>query len=54
MSIGGENKANAEEEKEQRDKEKQGTLKLSEALIQLCLEPTLDLPVTFYIFLKLI
>lgn len=33
LSIGGENKANTEREKEQRDEEKEGTLKMSAAWI---------------------
>lgn len=45
LSIGGENKANTEREKEQRDEEKEGTLKMSVAWIQLRLKPTLDFPV---------
>lgn len=45
LSIGGENKANTEREKEQRDEEKEGTLKMSAAWIQLHLKPTLDFPV---------
>lgn len=45
LSVGGENKAKTEREKEQRDEEKEGTLKMSVAWIQLRLKPTLDFPV---------